>query len=286
MSDEIVTQAASEPATTDTASSAAAPITSEEVTTVGTGDTSTPVTTPEPDTFETKLDVKSLQGEQLRIYKKLQADYTRARQADKVKFEALQQQVSSFQPLLNDPDIKAKAHYLQYGRYPEGYTPTPVGVPQQPQTQEEQVNIDEINDPVVRKLYLDNQKLLQESQSRAQEKQAQMVENTNKGVKAFVDALTPTHKKLWQENLKEISENAVVYAKEGVPVDKALKRAFNAACADKLYEQGKLDAMTSMKQKVATVRPESGVNVADGIVKGEYKTPQDAVRAAIDSLNR
>jgi hypothetical protein len=128
---------------------------------------------------------------------------------------------------------------------------------------------------------------MNQSQSTQQERQAQMVESTNKGVKSFYEALSPERKTLWQENIKDIQESATLYASKGIPVEQALKKAFNSACADKLYELGKFEAMNTMRKKSEVVRPESGVNVApDGLEAGDYKKPEDAVRAAINSMKK
>lgn len=256
--------------------SADTPATSEAVTPVA-GDVSTPSTTEE---FSTKFDPKTLTPEGLKVYKKLQADYTRARQADKAKLEQFESQIRSYQPLLSDKDVQAKAYYLQNGRYPDGYQPW--GKAEQPAATEPQINPDEIQDPLMKQMYLDNQKLKQESELRAKQDHEKMVENTNKGVTSFYDGLKPEHKTLWQENIKDIKENATLYASKGIPVDVVLRRAFNAACADKLAEMARLDGINSMKVKAQAPKPETSVNVAS-LVQGEFNTPAEAVRAAIAS---
>ena len=278
MADEAVTEPVS-PATP--AATTDATVTTTPAATPASEVTQTPATDGSTvnagETFNDKIDPKTLTGEALRMYKKYQADYTRARQADKARFDQLQNQINSFQPLLNDPDIRAKAYFLQYGRYPDGYQPT-FAAPQQPK--EEQFNVDEMT-PVEKKLWEETQKLQQESQARAKEDNDKMVKTTNEGVKNFYGKLSPEHKSLWQENLKEITENATLYASKGVPVELALKRAFNAACADKLVELGKLEAVNALKIKAQIPKPETTVNAGGGIVQGDYATPADAVRAAI-----
>src|SRR5208337_5091035 len=69
----------------------------------------------------TKIDLKSFNPKELATYKKLQADFTRARQADTLKTKQLEEKIKSFEPLLSDRDVLAKAYFLQNGKYPEGY---------------------------------------------------------------------------------------------------------------------------------------------------------------------
>ena len=257
------------------------PVTSDVGTTVEGGEGTTPESTEE--SFTTKFDPKTFTPEGLKIYKKLQGDYTRARQADKLRTQQLEEQIKSVQPLLAHKDVQATAYYLQYGKFPEGYQP--MFAQAQPKQEEPQINPEEIQDPVVKQLYLDNLKMKQDYEARSKQDNEKMVENTNNGVKSFYEKLSPERKTLWQENIKDIQESATLYASKGMPVELALKKAFNSACADKLFELGKLEAMNTMRKKVETKRPESGVNIAaDSLVDGNSKTPEDAVMSAIASI--
>lgn len=279
MADEVTT--ATTEATPVSAEAAQAVTPSSETVTSPTPAATDGATVSTEETFNAKIDPKTLSGDALRIYKKYQADYTRARQADKAKFDALQERIKSVEPLMNDPDVRAKAYYLQYGRYPEGYNPS--FLPPQ-NAQEEKINPEEIADPVVRKIYMENQVLQQEREVRAKAEYDTMVKATNEGVKTFYEKLPQTHKTLWQENLKDITDAAMVFASKGLPVDKALSKAFNASCSDKLVEFAKLEAINSMKVKAQQPKPETSVNVAGGLVQGEFKTPEEAVRAAIQTV--
>ena len=248
-------------------------------------------TTPAPDgsterpadTFvDEKFDLKTLSAEGLKAYKKLQGDWTRARQAEKAKYQVLEERLNSIQPLMDDPDVRAKAYYRQYGKYPDGYQPTYLP-PQQPK--EAQINPDDITDPVTRQIYLKQLEQDKANEAAAKEKHETMVKDTFASVKTFVDKLSPAHRQLWNENIKEINESATLYASKGMPVDKALTKAFNAACADKLVELGKLEAINAMKVKAQAPKPETTVNVGAGIVAGDYNTPEEAAAAAINEIN-
>jgi hypothetical protein len=228
------------------------------------------------DGFPTKVDYKSLKGESLSIYKKLQADYTKARQSDKEILTKLKEQISSLNPLLNDNDVRAKAYYLQYGKYPNDYKPSfmPPEKPKEPELDMTTL------DPVTRKIYEDNQKYQKYLQENEERQRQDLNDSTLKGVTAYVNKLSKPQRELWDKNIIAIQEFAEKSYNPKVSVDEAVKKAFYAACGDQLSELAKQEAIDAMTKKSQQPAPEKTANVAE-VVSGEFNTAEEAVRDAV-----
>ncbi len=235
-------------------------------------------TTPEEESF-TKFDPKTATKEELKAFKKLQADYTRARQADKTKLSQMEQQISSLMPLLSDPDVKAIAYFRQFGKFPEGYQGIKSPEVKQPDpnaiTPEELANLD----PVSRKIYENYLKLQDQVNRNNTEKQQGMEREAVKTVTSFRDKLSEPQKKIWNANVEKIRQLSVMLAERGAPVEEALQISFNAVAGKEMYELGKMDGLKTIKQKVETKRPETSLNV-DTTIPTTAKTIEEAFNSA------
>jgi hypothetical protein len=228
------------------------------------GDGTTPVN---PDEY-TKIDPTKLSKSELKFYKKFQGDFTKARQQDKVKLSEMEKQINSYAPLLSDPDVKAIAYFRQYGVFPQGYQG--IRAPQ-PKPEENVINPEDIIDPIQKQMYIENQAMKEKLNSLTQSNEQTQVTGAEQKIKTFYDGLKdPAKQAIMKEHFQEMGEIADALVRKGVKVDDALKRAYNAVAADKLYDLGKQEAYSKMKAKVLTPKPEIGVNAvpAEKPVKG------------------
>ena len=247
--------------------------------TVRTSDTVTETGTTPEESF-TKFDPKTATKEELKAYKKFQADYTRSRQEDKKKLSQMEQQITSIMPLLSDPDVKAIAYFRQFGKFPEGYTG--IKAPEQVKqpdpnaiTPEELANLD----PVSRKIY-ENYLRLQDQVSRNNsEKQQTMEKEAVKSVTSFREKLTEPQKKIWNANTEKIRQLSVMLAEKGAPVEDALQISFNAVAGKEMYELGKTDGLKSVQKKIEVKRPETSLNV-DTTIPTNARTLEEAFDSA------
>jgi hypothetical protein len=285
MLEQTVTPVASE--SVPSAGMETAPVSQEPTESVTPPVTDMPTVQPE-ETF-TKFDIKTLSKEGLIAYKKLQADYTRQRQQDTQKLKQWEEQIKMFQPLLSDRDVQAKIYLHQYGKYPDGYQPVK---PEPVTPSQEPINYDAIQDPDLKAILQKQGQLLDQYQLAEQRRQKQEYSNmekmTTESVKSFYDKLSVERKQIWDSNLNEIKQLAIILANGGESVDKSLVKAFNSVGADKLYELGKLEAFKTMQSKILKPKPEVGVGAgATGLDRTtKAKTAEEAVAMAMDEVDK
>jgi len=251
--------------------------------------TETPVASPDQSTAPaeetfTKMDLKTFSPKELATYKKLQADFTRARQADTQKTKQLEEKIKSFEPLLSDRDVQAKAYFIQNGKYPEGYQ-LPYAA-QQPKPEEpKEPPMDLSNEtPVVQAIYnnlLQADAKLKEYESKEQRRLQEETKNIEqqavKDVGDFYNGLKPEQQKLFAEVKDNIHKDALALVDKGIKVADAVKKAFYSNCYDKLVELGKLEALNGKKKKTEIPRPENGLNAGGEITPAkEINSPMDA----------